>query len=182
MPHSRRENRHLPSSGEVRCAGEDGIVQSPQLPLTALGAPACPGAEARSPWQAGGARRRAELTPRVRRGLAVPGNRGLCRPHDHGRPRQHRLEAPYRHNPEVGIRPGSAALVPVLVGGWGGVGSGDSGGGAGFLPVDAGHRQAGPAALAWAEPAGYRCAWCRVGGGVRTSGARALRDGASRLL
>ena len=43
---------------------------------------------------------------------------------------------------------GSAALVPVLVGSGGGVGSGDPGRGPGFLPVAAGRWQASPAALA----------------------------------
>ena len=48
----------------------------------------------------------------------------------------------------------TAALVPVPVGGRGGVGSADAVRCQGFLPVAAASRQAGPAALAAAVPAG----------------------------
>ena len=63
---------------------------------------------------------------------------------------------------------GSAALVPVLVGGRGGLGPGDSGRGPGFLPLAAGRGQAGAAALA-VIPAGDARG---SGGGGRRPGRR----------
>ena len=67
---------------------------------------------------------------------------------------------------------GFAALVPVLVGGRGGLGSGHPVRGPGFLPVAAGGGEAGPAALAGAA-AGAGCAWPGVGRGVCAVGAGA---------
>ena len=80
------------------------------------------------------------------------------------------------------LRDGPAAVVPVPVGGRGGLGSGDAGRGTGLLPLAAGGRQAGPGALASPGRGQRSAARRRFGQGLCGVGACAQRDGAAWLL